>query len=84
MSKVMKRRWSSTLGGSGLPRKDTRPCEYEAYVPNPLVGRRHPLLPSLASSATAWCRRASAITSARSSRRRFSTMAAFILHRRKK
>ncbi len=40
MSKVMKRRWSSTLGGSGLPRKDTRPCEYEAYVPDPLVGRR--------------------------------------------
>ncbi len=40
MSKVMNRRWSSTLGGSGLPRKDTRPCEYEAYVPDPLVGRR--------------------------------------------
>ena len=40
MSKVLKRRWSSTLGGTGLPRKDTRPCEYEAYVPDPLVGRR--------------------------------------------
>jgi Fic family protein len=40
MSKVMKRRWSSTLGGSGLSRKDTRPCQYEAYVPDPLVGRR--------------------------------------------
>jgi Fic family protein len=40
MSKVVKRRWSSTLGGSGLPRRDTRPCEYEAYVPDLLVGRR--------------------------------------------
>lgn len=40
MSKVLKRRWSSTLGRTGLPRKDTRPCEYEAYVPDPLVGRR--------------------------------------------
>ena len=40
MSKVLKRRWRSTLGGSGLPRKDIRPCDYEAYVPDPLVGRR--------------------------------------------
>jgi Fic family protein len=40
MSKVMKRRWSSTLGGSGLPRRDTRPCDYQAYVPDLLVGRR--------------------------------------------
>jgi Fic family protein len=40
MSKVMKRRWSSTLGGSGLARRDTRPCDYQAYVPDLLVGRR--------------------------------------------
>jgi Fic family protein len=40
MSKVTRRRWNSTLGGSGLPRTDTRPCAYEAYVPDPLVGRR--------------------------------------------
>lgn len=40
MSKVVKRRWHSTLDGSGLPRKDSRPCDYEAYVPDPLVGRR--------------------------------------------
>ena len=40
MSKVTRRRWSSTLDGSGLPRRETRPCEYEAYVPDPLVGRR--------------------------------------------
>ena len=40
MSKVMKRRWQSDLGGSGLPRKDRVPCDYEAYVPDPLIGRK--------------------------------------------
>jgi Fic family protein len=38
MSKVVKRRWISDLG-SGLPRKDRMSCEYEAYVPDRLVGR---------------------------------------------
>ena len=40
MSQVVKRRWSSTLEGSGLARRDIRPCEYETYVPDRLVGRR--------------------------------------------
>lgn len=40
MSKVVKRRWQSDLGGSGLPRRDRVPCDYEAYVPDPLVGRK--------------------------------------------
>ncbi len=40
MSKVMKRRWQSYLGGSGLPRRDRVPCDYEAYVPDPLIGRK--------------------------------------------
>lgn len=40
MSKVMKRRWQSDLGGSGLPRRDRVPCGYEAYVPDPLIGRK--------------------------------------------
>jgi Fic family protein len=39
MSKVLKRRWKSEIGGLGVPRQDTRSCEYEAYVPDPLVGR---------------------------------------------
>src|SRR5690606_31226317 len=38
MSKVVRRRWRSSLG-TGLPRKDRQGCEYEAYVPDPLVGR---------------------------------------------
>ncbi len=36
----MKCRWQSDLGGSGLPRKDRAPCDYEAYVPDPLIGRK--------------------------------------------
>jgi hypothetical protein len=39
MSKVLKRRWNSNFSGSGLPRRQTRPCGYEAYLPDPLVGR---------------------------------------------
>jgi Fic family protein len=38
MVKLVKRRWEST-NVSGLPRKDRASCEYEAYVPDPLVGR---------------------------------------------
>ncbi|MGH7608979.1 MAG: Fic family protein [Candidatus Dormibacteria bacterium] len=49
MSKVLKRRWQSTLGGSGLPRRHTRPCHYEAYVPDPLVGRKITLDGSVAA-----------------------------------
>ena len=39
MSKVIKRHWSSNIG-SGMSRKDRRSCNYEAYVPDPLAGRR--------------------------------------------
>lgn len=40
MSKVVKRRWRSDVGGSGLPRKDSQSCDYAAYVPDHLIGRR--------------------------------------------
>jgi len=49
MSKVLKRRWQSTLGGSGLPRKDTRSCDYETYIPDPLIGRKITLEGSVAA-----------------------------------
>jgi Fic family protein len=39
VSKVIKRHWISDIG-SGVPRKDRRSCEYEAYVPDPLANRR--------------------------------------------
>ncbi len=38
MAKVLKRHWLSDAG-SGLPRRDRRSCDYEAYVPDTLVGR---------------------------------------------
>ncbi len=39
MSKIIKRHWSGDVG-SGMSRRDRRSCDYEAYVPDPLVGRR--------------------------------------------
>jgi Fic family protein len=39
MSRVVTCRWESDLG-SGLSRRDRQTCEYEAYVPDLLVGRR--------------------------------------------
>ena len=38
MSKVLRRRWPSSLD-RGLSRTDRQGCEYEAYVPDLLVGR---------------------------------------------
>ena len=38
MSKVIKRHWRGDIG-SGMSRKDRLSCNYEAYVPDSLVGR---------------------------------------------
>jgi len=38
MAKLVRRRWRSELA-SGLPRRDRASCDYETYVPDPLVGR---------------------------------------------
>ncbi len=38
MSRVVRKGWSSDR--SGPSRRDNRSCEYEAYVPDPLTGRR--------------------------------------------
>jgi Fic family protein len=38
MSKVVRRRWQANLDG-GQSRRDRQGCEYEAYVPDRLVGR---------------------------------------------
>lgn len=37
MSRVVRRRWQSNLAAPN--RNGRRPCEYEAYVPDDLVGR---------------------------------------------
>ncbi len=39
MAKVLRRRWHSDIRGLGLPRRDTRSCAYDAYVPDELTGR---------------------------------------------
>ena len=38
MSRVLRRRWPSSLD-VGLSRRDRQGCEYEAYVPDLLIGR---------------------------------------------
>ena len=38
MAKVVKRHWI-TDASAGLARIDRRSCDYEAYIPDPLVGR---------------------------------------------
>ncbi|HTA33744.1 MAG TPA: Fic family protein [Solirubrobacteraceae bacterium] len=38
MPELIKLRWRSSVP-AGLPRKDRQGCDYEAYVPDPLVGR---------------------------------------------
>ena len=38
MAKVIRKRWI-TEATTGLARRDRRSCYYEAYVPDPLVGR---------------------------------------------
>src|SRR5271167_2011669 len=43
MSELLNRHWQSQAGGIGLPRRDSRSCDYAAYLPDPLVGRRFTL-----------------------------------------
>jgi Fic family protein len=38
MAKLLRRRWNPVLA-SGLPRRDRKGCEYEAYIPDQLMGR---------------------------------------------
>jgi Fic family protein len=38
MAKVVRRRWTNEAG-PGLPRRDRRTCDYEAYIPDRLAGR---------------------------------------------
>ena len=48
MSKLLRRRWEAA-SDSGLSRRDRRGCEYQAYVPDRLVGRRFRLDGSVAA-----------------------------------
>lgn len=47
MAEVVRRRWSPQ--GHGLTRRDRRGCQYEAYVPDPLIGWEFALPADLAA-----------------------------------
>jgi Fic family protein len=51
MSKVLKRRWRSEVA-SGLPRRDRASCDYQAYLPDHLVGRAVRLEGEVAADVT--------------------------------
>jgi Fic family protein len=40
MSELLNRHWQSQVAGSGVSRRDRRSCDYAAYLPDPLIGRR--------------------------------------------
>jgi Fic family protein len=43
MAQFLKRHWQSEVAGSGVSRRDRRSCDYAAYLPDPLLGRRFAL-----------------------------------------
>jgi Fic family protein len=51
MATLIKRHWQSEAS-AGLPRADRLSCEYEAYIPDPLVGRAVSLEGSVAADVT--------------------------------
>jgi Fic family protein len=40
MSELLHRHWQSQVAGGGVSRRDRRSCDYAAYLPDPLIGRR--------------------------------------------
>src|SRR5665213_3477624 len=40
MSELLNLHWQSQVAGSGVSRRDRRSCDYSAYLPDPLIGRR--------------------------------------------
>jgi Fic family protein len=43
LSELLNRHWQSEVADSGVSRRDRRSCDYAAYLPDPLVGRRFAL-----------------------------------------
>jgi len=39
MPELLKRHWTSEIADAGLPRRERRSCDYDAYVPDRLLGR---------------------------------------------
>jgi Fic family protein len=40
MSELLNRHWQSELAGNGVSRRDRRSCDFQAFLPDPLVNRR--------------------------------------------
>jgi Fic family protein len=49
MSELLSRHWQSEVTGSGVARRDRRSCDYAAYLPDPLIGRRFVLAGDVAA-----------------------------------
>src|ERR1700689_1514059 len=43
MAELLNRHWQSEVAGSGVSRRDRRSCDYDAYLPDPLVDRNFAL-----------------------------------------
>ena len=54
MARLEGRRWAGVE--CGLTRRDRRPCDYEVYISDPLVGRRFVLDGDVADAETALVR----------------------------
>jgi Fic family protein len=52
MPEVVKARWAAAGADSGLPRRVRQGCDYEAYVPDLLVGRTFTLYGDIAADVT--------------------------------
>jgi Fic family protein len=51
VSELLNRSWESRIAGNGASRRDRRSCDYQAYVPDPLRGRRFVLGGDVAADA---------------------------------
>jgi Fic family protein len=49
VSELLKRHWQSEVAGSGVSRRDRRSCDYSAYLPDLLRGRRFVLAGDVAA-----------------------------------
>ena len=39
MSELLRQHWTSQIADGGLPRRERRSCDYDAYIPDRLIGR---------------------------------------------
>ena len=52
MSELLSRHWQAQVVGGGLSRRDSRSCDYAAYVPDRLAGRGFALYGDVAADVS--------------------------------